>query len=711
MNREIFRNSSLVENLGWTLVHSIWQIGLIALVLFFALRFLKKSPANTRYLLAVSAMILTLILPLATFFQSEYTSRQSRPANKTFKHEKLNSINERARMPEFSQAATETDLQTANPPAEIDFFSFENLRKSFTSNLASVLPMIVLLWMLGVGASAFRLFGGVWQLHKYKTREVSAPDAAWQKRFANLREKLQIVQTVRLLQSNLIKTPVVVGWLKPVILIPASVFLQISPAELETILAHELLHIRRLDNLVNFAQSFAEILFFYHPCGWWISGVVRREREFACDAAVLETLDSPRFVYANALANLEEIRSRAQQSLPSSLATAATGGKLMQRIEKILEKNAGSGENSKQTLWSAGCLAFLIVSAVLINVFWAGTAASVNAQAASKSGNKKIAVGFVSIPSFDRVSSRLNGADANNRLMMEQLSETLNMISLIPKLIKNKIPAIGFVEGGMISDGEKLYPLRVKLLRAWRDNNLEIGIGGYRHIWFYDTPYEDYVAGVEKTEQIVKPILAEKNLPLKYFSYPYLNTGKTAEDKSRFESWLGERGLTSVKYTIDNQEWMYSYAYDEARLYKNTDAMREIRRQFLDYMSKMFDYYEAYSADMFGRDINQTMVLTTSRLVSDSADELFGMIKNRGYQFVSMDEAQSDTAYDTPENFAGVKAGIPWFERWQLARDKSLRDEPRVDKSVSDVWDARNDKKPLPPKPPPPPAPPVNNML
>lgn len=271
----------------------------------------------------------------------------------------------------------------------------------------------------------------------------------------------------------------------------------------------------------------------------------------------------------------------------------------------------------------------------------------------------------------------------------------------------------------MVSDGEKFYPAQADTVRLWRDTGFEIGIGGYKHIWFYDTPVEDYIANVEKNERIVKQILAEKNLTPRYFSYPYLNTGKTTDDKNRFENWLAGRGLKSVKYTIDNQEWMYSYAYDAALNNGDKSAANQIRREFLDYMSKMFDHYEAYSAEMFGRDINQTMVLTTSRLVAESADELYGMIENRGYRFVSMDEAQADAAYETAENFAGVKAGISWFERWQLAQGKKLRDEPRVDKSVSDVWDNRNNKiAPLPPKPPappsnpppPPPPPPVKEL-
>ncbi len=72
---------------------------------------------------------------------------------------------------------------------------------------------------------------------------------------------------------------------------------------------------------------------------------------------------------------------------------------------------------------------------------------------------------------------------------------------IIAKLAQYKIPAIGFVQGGMVSDGEKLYPVRANIVRLWRDAGLEVGIGGYKHIWFYDTPYEDYVANAEKTRE------------------------------------------------------------------------------------------------------------------------------------------------------------------------------------------------------------------
>ena len=83
------------------------------------------------------------------------------------------------------------------------------------------------------------------------------------------------------------------------------------------------------------------------------------------------------------------------------------------------------------------------------------------------------------------------------------------------------------------------------------------------------------------------------------------------------------------------------------------------------------------------------MVLTPSRLVADSADDLFAMIKTRGYKFVSMDEAMADEAFSTPENYSGDN-GVSWFDRWTLTAGKRLRDEPAVDANVQKVWDSKN---------------------
>ncbi|HEY0428194.1 MAG TPA: M56 family metallopeptidase [Pyrinomonadaceae bacterium] len=667
MSWEILTNSSFVENLGWTLLHSIWQIALVALLLFLLLRALRPSSANARYLISLFALALALVLPILTFvnLSGNHAARLSQKQISAELDSELKSENSR-RFENFP-ALGKREAQAANQKNETVFGSIETLQNFFDKNFSVFLPFVVFFWFFGVALFAFRLAGGVWQLRRLKTRAIAAADDDWQSRFSALCEKLKVTRPVRLLQSNLVETPIVVGWFKPLILIPASVFLQIRPEELETVIAHELVHIRRYDCLANFAQSIAEVLFFYHPCAWWISNVIRREREFAADEAVIKSFGASRLIYASALANLEGLRLTANQDLPP-FATAANGGNLMQRIAKILQKNTET--RAASSLWSAS-MALMLISAVMLGLFSASPAGFVNAQ--NKTRNKKLAIGFVSIPPVDRTENPPKDSDATARLVID-------------KLKAHKIPAIGFVLGGSISDGEKLYPVRANIVRLWRDAGFEIGIGNFKHIWFYDTPYEEYVANVEKNEGVVKKILAEKNLALRYFSYPYLNTGKTADERNRFESWLAARGLTPVKYTIDNNEWMYSYAYDMARNDNDVNTMKEIQTAFVEYMSQMFDHYEAYSQEMFGRDINQTMVLTPSRLVADTADELFGMIEKRGYKYVSMDEAQADEAYKTQENFYG-KSGISWFERWAMAQGKKLRDEPKIDAEVQKIWD------------------------
>jgi peptidoglycan/xylan/chitin deacetylase (PgdA/CDA1 family) len=256
----------------------------------------------------------------------------------------------------------------------------------------------------------------------------------------------------------------------------------------------------------------------------------------------------------------------------------------------------------------------------------------------------------------------------------------------------HKVPATGFLQGGMISDGEKFFPVRKEIARMWIDAGFEVGLGGFKHISLYDTPVDDYIANLEKNERVAKQLLGDMGLPPRYFSYPFLNAGKTAEDKAKVEAWLAGRGYTSVKYTVDNQEWMYSFAYDMARNDNDVNTMKEVREAYLGYMSRMFDHYEAYSKEMFGRDIAQTMVLTPSRLVTDTADEFFSMIEKRGYSFITVDEAQSDEAYKTRENFTG-KAGISWFERWAMAAKRPLLDEPTIDPNVQKMWAERKPAK------------------
>lgn len=669
MNFNIFTETT-IENLGWTLVHSIWQLSAVGLGLFIAFRLLRGAAPGLRYAVSVGALAVTFLLPAITLWR---VAANDSPIGKR----------EYTRADEGSGPPPSAPVGNSRQNVAISGQGSESLapstgsdaiaaaREFLSARFPTAFPFAVALWILGVAIFSLRLVGGAWQLQLLRKRGVEPLSDEWQARLRTIAEMLRVRKAVAISATNSLATPIAVGVLKPMILVPAGLFLQVDPRQLESIIAHELIHIRRNDQWVSVAQSIAETLFFYHPCVWWISNRIRVEREFAADAAVIDAFADDRVVYATALANLEEIRLRANRDAAPALAPAADGGNLMQRIERILKNKTEI--RSANSAWSAG-LALALISALLLAVFSFTPKTFVNAQKSPRA-EKKIAIGFVSIPPLDQSSDPPKDADSTARL-------------LIAKLQRYRVPAIGFVLGAAISDGRKLYPVRANIVRMWRDAGLEVGIGSFKHVWFYETPYDDYVAGVEKNEAVVKKILAEKNLNLRYFSYPYLNTGKSVEDRDRFERWLNGRGLNSVKYTVDDQEWMYSYAYDVARQDNDIDMMNEIRVTFVRYMDKMMDHYEAYSREMFRRDIAQTMVLTPSRLVTDSADDLFGMLRRRGYRFVPIDEAQADDAYKTPEQMVG-KFGNSWFERWTFSQGRKLRDEPGVDAVAWDAWQKR----------------------
>lgn len=654
-----------IEHLGWTLVHSVWQIGAIAALTLVLLRLTRSSSANFRYLLAVLALTLSILWPAITFVQisSRVPNIDAGPAKPT---------PATASAPDHPGPAHDERSGQALTPVNFDSVTREGLVSSLAFFLYGqfpvTFPFLVMIWLAGVGLFSMRFAGGLYRLRQYRICGIESPGSEWQARFDSLCRRLDLRQNVRLVSSTIARTPVAVGFLKPLIVIPASIFLQVDPRQLEIIVAHELIHIRRFDPAVNILQSLAETIFFYHPCIWWISTQIRREREFATDAAVVESGLSDRVAYATALADLEEIRVSANMDVPS-MATAANGGNLMIRIQRILQKNAEI--TRANSAWSA-VAALALISAVLLSVFLFDSKRLVNGQ--TRFGEKKIAVGFVSIPPLDRSANPPQDAVATAKILIEVLKS-------------HRMPAIGFVTGSQVSDGEKVFPIRAEIVKMWRSEGFDVGIGGFKHIWFYETPYDEYVANTEKNQSVVDKVFGGKT-ELHYFSYPFLNTGKSAADRDRFEVWLASRGLSSVKYTIDDQEWMYSYAYDMARNNNDLNTMKEVRTAFLDYMSKMFDHYEAYSRQMFGRDIAQTMVLTPSRLVADTGNELFGMIEKRGYRFVSMADAQSDPAYQTPEEFFG-NSGISWFERWQMKQAKPLLDEPAVDPFVQKIWKAK----------------------
>ncbi len=191
---------------------------------------------------------------------------------------------------------------------------------------------LVPLWMAGVLVCYVRIFIGWLAALRLRRRGVCAAPEVWQSRLDKLAVRLKLSRPVVLLESCLADVPVVIGWFRPVILAPLGVLAGLSESQVEAILVHELAHIRRYDYAVNLLQGFVEGLLFYHPAVWWISRLVRAERENCCDDVVIAHCPDAR-AYAAALATLEQNRPIAGEAV-----LAATGGNLMKRIHRLLQE-------------------------------------------------------------------------------------------------------------------------------------------------------------------------------------------------------------------------------------------------------------------------------------------------------------------------------------------------------------------------------------
>jgi len=234
----------------------------------------------------------------------------------------------------------------------------------FSPRAGWLLDGMVVCWSVGVTLLSARLSGG-WALTvRLRRRFVEPVTGAWQTTVERLARRLGIRGGVRLLESSKLEVPAAIGWLRPVVLLPAGLLTGLPADQLESILAHELAHIRRHDYLVNLVQSLIETLFFYHPGIWWISARIRTEREFCCDDLAVSACGNAA-TYARALAELEEFRSALPRPRVPRLAMAATGGELLRRIRRLV----GLAPAMSSERWVAGPLALTVP--VLLGTLWA----------------------------------------------------------------------------------------------------------------------------------------------------------------------------------------------------------------------------------------------------------------------------------------------------------------------------------------------------
>ena len=315
--------SEWARALGWTFVHSLWQIALVGLVLYVVLRNIPGKSAHVRYTISTMALWLIVVMALSTFLIML-------PAPVDIKG-----------------LSGQLVLMTTPEPL--------TMTEKITAWLEWRMPVMLTIWTTGVAILMARLALSIsWISH---IKSTSSPNEDLQQRLEVLLQRINLKVTAKASDSSLVKSPLTVGHLKPMILFPVGIINQLAPSEVEAILAHELAHIVRRDYLSNIIQSIIETVFYYHPVTWWISGTVRTERENRADDLAVSWYGD-HFEYAKALMTVQEINASHNTSL--AIGFASGKGAMLSRIQRILNlPHKNHHQMEKTVLLSLSSLCFL----------------------------------------------------------------------------------------------------------------------------------------------------------------------------------------------------------------------------------------------------------------------------------------------------------------------------------------------------------------
>ena len=330
---------TLIDALGWTLLHTLWQGALFAVLLGLALIALRAYSAQARYLVAVG-FLAAFFLTVGLTFVGLYSSAPPTAALP----ETTRITNENPSSAKPASASIEVVSNTQSPAT---YPIAESWQQRATNYFDRHLPLIVTLWLLGVLFLQLRFLGQLVYIQRLKSYATERLPPRWAARIQELEARMDIHRPVRYLTSHRVSGPFTTGWLRPVVMLPHELLLRLRDIQLVAILAHELAHVKRHDFAVNLLQTALSTFFFYHPGVWWISARIHDEREHCCDDLAIQATGE-RVDYARTLVELQE-----RELTAPKLAMAYGGGGFGYRIRRLLTGYLGTatfGEGVVTTL-------------------------------------------------------------------------------------------------------------------------------------------------------------------------------------------------------------------------------------------------------------------------------------------------------------------------------------------------------------------------
>jgi peptidoglycan/xylan/chitin deacetylase (PgdA/CDA1 family) len=246
--------------------------------------------------------------------------------------------------------------------------------------------------------------------------------------------------------------------------------------------------------------------------------------------------------------------------------------------------------------------------------------------------------------------------------------------AILESLAKHRAPAIGFVNEKKVAElGAN------QVLEQWVRRGFDLGNHTFSHADLNDLTPEQFEQEVITGESSFGAALAEVNKIPRYIRFPYNHTGDTLEKQASVAAFLKQRGYRIATCTIDNEDFFFNDAYLKMLARNDGESAVKLRAEYLAYTAAKIDYYSRLHKQVFDRTIPHVMLFHVNRLNADLMDQLLGIFEAKHYTFVSLDAAQSDLAYETPDTFA-TSYGPMWGYRWAKERgvtvDGSLESEP-----------------------------------
>ena len=240
---------------------------------------------------------------------------------------------------------------------------------------------------------------------------------------------------------------------------------------------------------------------------------------------------------------------------------------------------------------------------------------------------------------------------------------------LLAGLRRRHLPATGFVIGDKLEGNGG--GAQTRLVKAWLAAGMALGNHTYSHVSLNKTPVETYIAEVNRTDGILRPMLAARHRPLSWFRHPYLETGLTPETRRTFESWLASHGYRIAPVTMENADYVFALPYDDALLRHDTARAARIKQAYLEHTAKSVAWYRQAAHGLLGRRPSFVFLLHATRLNADSLDQLVDILRRNNLQPMTLDRAMDDPAYRIADTYAGPD-GDEWLSRWSRTLHKNL---------------------------------------